>query len=163
MAKLHQFKVQMKWTGNLGEGTANYRAYSRNHEITGHEKASPIAGSSDPLFRGDGSKYSPEELLVASLSTCHLLWMLHLCADAGIVLTEYTDAPIGTMLENADGSGQFTEVTLKPHMVITDASRIDEAVQLNDKAHSLCFIARSMNFPVLHKPVVVAASAASPE
>ena len=158
MAKPHRFEVRVEWTGDLGAGTANYRAYSRNHEITGSGKSAPIFGSSDPVFRGDGSRYSPEELLVASLSTCHLLWMLHLCADAGIVITEYTDAPTGTMVENEDGSGQFTEVTLSPRMAITDAGRIKEAMQLHDKAHRLCFVARSMNFPVLHKPVVLAAA-----
>jgi organic hydroperoxide reductase OsmC/OhrA len=161
MAKPHHFEVQLEWTGNLGLGTSDYRAYSRNHEISGTAKAAAIMGSSDPKFRGEHSRYNPEELLVASLAACHLLWMLHLCADAGIVISEYTDAPIGTMVESDDGSGQFTEVVLNPKMSITDATRVEEAIRLHDRAHQLCFIARSMNFPVLHRPVVIAAAVAA--
>lgn len=159
MAKPHTFEVRVEWTGNLGSGTSHYRAYSRNHEITGKEKAAAIAGSSDPIYRGEKSRYNPEELLVSSLSACHLLWMLHLCADAGIVITEYSDEPSGTMMEGEDGSGQFTEVVLNPRMAITDPARVQEALRLNDKAHRLCFIARSVNFPVKHKPVVLTATA----
>ena len=159
MAKAHQFAVQLQWTGNLGVGTSNYLAYSRDHEITGVAKSAPIAASSDAAFRGDRTRYNPEELLVGSLSACHLLWMLHLCADAGIVITTYTDTPTGTMVMNEDGSGEFTEVTLRPRMTITDRSRMSEALRLHDEAHHLCFIARSVNFPVRHEPVILAAAA----
>ena len=108
------------------------------------------------MFRGDSARYTPEELLVASLSTCHMLWFLHLCADAGIVVTEYEDAASGEMSENADGSGEFTLVILRPRVVITDSARIADAMALHPLAHELCFIARSVNFPVQHEPMVVA-------
>src|SRR5689334_899661 len=159
MAKAHQFAVQLQWTGNLGVGTSNYLAYSRDHEITGVAKSAAVPGSSDAAFRGDRTRYNPEELLVGSLSACHLLWMLHLCADAGIVITNYTDAPTGTMVTNEDGSGEFTDVTLRPRMTITDRARMSEALRLHDEAHHLCFIARSVNFPVRHEPVILAAPA----
>ena len=129
MARPHRFQVELQWTGNLGSGTSDYGAYSRNHEIFGASKVARIPGSSDPVYRGDGTHYNPEELLVASLSSCHLLWVLHLCADAGIVVTNYTDSPSGTMIENEDGSGEFTDVTLKPRMTITDRSRMTEALR----------------------------------
>src|SRR5713101_9338437 len=121
MSKEHRYQVSTKWTGNLGPGTSQYKAYSRDHEISGPQKQAPIAGSSDPLFRGDATRYNPEELLVAALSACHMLWVLHLCADAGITITAYSDEPFGLMTENADGSGQFTAVTLRPMMKITDS------------------------------------------
>lgn len=156
--KQHHYAVVTKWTGNLGSGTSDYRSYSRNHEIYAPGKSSPIGGSSDPKFRGDPERYNPEELLVASLSACHMLWVLHVCADAGIVVTEYSDEASGEMAESEDGSGQFTAVTLQPNMTITDPTRIAEATALHDKAHELCFIARSVNFPVEHQPVVVAAA-----
>lgn len=159
MAKEHRYTVSTRWTGNLGRGTADYRGYARNHEITGPGKSIPIPGSSDPAFRGDGRRYNPEELLVASLSTCHMLWMLHLCADAGIVVTDYLDAAEGTMRENADGSGEFVDVVLRPRMTITDASRMEEARALNERAHELCFIARSVKFPVRHEAEVACAAA----
>ena len=153
----HQYRVTTTWTGNLGTGTSDYRAYSRNHEIKILGKRAPLPGSSDQSFRGDPARYTPEELLVASLSSCHMLWFLHLCADAGIVVTEYEDAASGTMTEHPDGSGEFTSVVLRPRAVITDPTRIPDAAALHHRAHDLCFIARSVNFPVEHDPVVVGA------
>lgn len=153
----HHYRVTTTWTGNLGTGTSDYRAYSRNHEIKILGKRAPLPGSSDPAFRGDPARYTPEELLVASLSTCHMLWFLHLCADAGIVVIEYEDAATGSMAEHPDGSGEFTSVVLHPRAVITDPARIADATALHPRAHALCFIARSVNFPVEHEPVIVAA------
>ena len=118
-----------------------------------------MLGSSDPAFRGDPSRYSPEELLVGSLSACHMLWFLHLCSEAGIVVTDYRDDAAGTMAEHQDGGGEFTNVILHPRVVITDPSRIAEATALHRRAHELCFITRSMNFPVQHQPIVVASNA----
>ncbi len=154
MSKEHQYQVLTKWTGNLGPGTSQYSAYSRNHEISSPKKQAPIMGSSDPLFRGDATRYNPEELLLAALSACHMLWVLHLCADAGIVITDYSDQALGFMTENADGSAQFTAVTLHPVMAITDLARAVEARALHDRAHAVCALARSVNFPVKHEPVV---------
>jgi len=123
----HLYEVTNRWTGNLGTGTSNYRAYSRNHELSTPAKSSPILGSSDPLFRGDKSRYNPEELLVGALSACHMLWALHYCADAGIVILNYVDEASGQMVERRDGSGEFTRVVLRPRMTIADASRIEDA------------------------------------
>jgi organic hydroperoxide reductase OsmC/OhrA len=159
MPKNHNYQVTTEWTGNLGSGTASYRAYNRDHQISASGKAAPVYGSSDPHFRGDASRYNPEELLVAALSACHMLWVLHLSADAGIVITEYFDEATGVMAQNEDGSGQFTLVTLRPHMTITDQTRAAEAKAVHAKAHELCFIARSVNFPVKHEPVITAVPA----
>jgi organic hydroperoxide reductase OsmC/OhrA len=153
MAHEHSYAIMTTWTGNRGAGTKDYRAYARDHEIFAAGKIAPVAGSSDKNFLGDPARYNPEELLVASLSACHMLWFLHLCAVAGIVVTDYRDAATGRMGEHADGAGEFTAVTLHPEVVITDAGRIAEATELHAKAHQLCFIARSVNFPVEHKPV----------
>lgn len=161
MAREHSYHIETRWTGNDGQGTANYRAYRRDHELTGPGKSIPIPGSSDPAFLGDGTRYNPEEMLVASLSACHMLWMLHLCSDAGIVVTHYDDRASGTMVESAGGAGHFSRVVLRPRMTIADPARIAEATALHTKAHALCFIARSVNFPVEHEPEVVVASAAA--
>ncbi len=152
MAHEHHYALTMRWTGNTGTGTSGYRAYSRNHEITGEGKAHAILGSSDPSFRGEGSRYNPEELLVSTLSSCHMLWFLHVCAEAGIVVTAYEDYPRGTMRENSDGSGEFTSVTLRPSVTLADPSRAGELERLHHKAHELCFISRSVNFPVQVQP-----------
>jgi organic hydroperoxide reductase OsmC/OhrA len=154
MAKEHRYRVRVRWTGNLGEGTRDYRAYLRNHEIAGEHKAAVINGSSDAAFRGDPSRYNPEELLVGALSSCHMLWFLHLCADAGIVVTGYSDAAEGKMRELADGAGEFNEVTLRPRVEITEESRAGELDGIHRRAHERCFIARSVNFPVRIEPEV---------
>src|SRR5688572_29026869 len=109
--KQHQYKTTVTWTGNKGSGTSDYRAYERGHTISADGKTD-ILCSSDPAFRGDKTKYNPEDILVGSLSGCHMLWYLHLCAENGVVVTNYTDHATGIMAENSDGSGQFTEVTL---------------------------------------------------
>lgn len=152
----HHYKATIKWTGNKGEGTANYKAYEREHIIAIENKAD-ITGSSDPAFRGDKTKHNPEELLVSSLSACHMLWYLHLCSEAGIIVTSYSDNATGIMTETANGSGHFTEVTLNPTVTVADQSMIDKANELHKKANELCFIANSVNFPVLHQPSAITA------
>ena len=150
--KQHHYQTTLQWTGNTGSGTFNYQTYRRDHEIVGADKAHPILGTSDPAFRGDGTRYNPEELLVASLSACHMLWYLHLCATNDVIVTEYTDAAAGKMEETADGSGKFTEVTLYPKVKVAKAEMIDRANELHRKANQMCFIANSCNFTVRHQP-----------
>ena len=145
----------MRWTGNTGEGTATYSSYRRDHEFSGNGKVQPLPGSSDPYFRGDGSRYNPEELLVASLSSCHMLWYLHVCAVNGVVVTGYEDQAEGTMIEDADGSGHLTRVLLKPRVTVTPESDREKALHLHEDAGKLCFIARSVRFPVEHEPEIV--------
>jgi organic hydroperoxide reductase OsmC/OhrA len=152
--KTHQYQTTLRWTGNLGKGTADYRAYSRNYQIDGEGKVAAISGSSDPHFRGDATRYNPEELLVASLSACHMLSYLHLCAVNSIVVTGYEDAASGTMEESPDGSGRLTSVVLRPAVTITPESDPEKARSLHADAHRLCFIANSVNFPVTHKAAV---------
>jgi organic hydroperoxide reductase OsmC/OhrA len=147
----HRYSLAVRWTGNTGTGTSDYRAYERSHEIVAPGKA-PILGSSDPLYRGDAARYNPEEMLVASLSTCHMLWYLHLAANVGIVVTAYVDEPLGTMRENPDGSGNFTDVVLRPRVTVKDGANPVVAGELHHRAHALCFIASSMNFPVRCEP-----------
>jgi len=156
--RLHSYTISNRWTGNLGAGTSAYTAYSRAHELSAAGKSAVIPGSSDPLFRGDRARYNPEELLLGALSACHMLWVLHLCADAGIVVTQYFDDVSGEMIEHEDGSGEFTRAVLRPRMIVTDAARIPDAIALHRRAHQVCALARSVNFPVDHEPIVTAGS-----
>lgn len=154
MKKEHQYVATVQWTGNTGVGTHDYKAYERSHLIS--VKGKPvIAGSSDPAFRGDKTKYNPEDLMVSALSACHMLWYLHFCAVNGVVVTNYVDNPIGTMVENEDGSGQFTKVILHPEVTVKDKSMIEKANGLHQNAHHACFIARSVNFEVRHEPLIL--------
>lgn len=144
--KKHHYTLQMDWTGNTGTGTKSYQSYLRSHIYKSNGKPE-IPGSSDPSFRGDPSRYNPEELLVATLSSCHMLWYLHLCSVNGITVESYKDKPEGTMVEEENGSGYFNEVILKPRIEISSGD-ISKAESLHHEAHSLCFIANSVKFPV---------------
>lgn len=148
--KTHTYQGQLNWTGNRGEGTKNYKSYDRSYSVQVEGKPM-IEGSSDPAFMGDPTKYNPEELFLFSLSSCHMLWYLHLCATEGIVVTDYEDRATGTMIEEADGSGRFTEVILKPKVTITDRSKKEMALQLHHKANQMCFIANSCKCAVKHE------------
>jgi organic hydroperoxide reductase OsmC/OhrA len=151
MSREHSYSISVRWTGNTGAGTSSFRDYKRDHEICATGKP-PIPASSDPAFRGDQARYNPEELLVASLSACHMLWYLHLCADVGIVVAEYHDDATGEMVETEDGGGRFTQVTLRPVVKVAGKVNPELAQRLHERAHHLCFIANSVNFPVLCEP-----------
>ncbi len=151
--KQHNYELQVEWTGNTGEGTKTYRSYTRDYTIISAAKPQ-ILGSSDPSFHGDPSRYNPEDLLVASLSACHMLSYLHLCAVNHITVVDYRDAALGLMEENSDGSAQFTKVTLRPAVKISPGDDQAKAQALHEKAHHLCFIARSVNFSVEVEPAI---------
>ena len=154
MPKEHFYNAKINWTGNLGAGTSDYKSYSRAHEISAAGK-DVIAASADPVYRGDASRYNPEELVVAAISGCHLLWYLHLCADAGIIVVDYEDKASGVLTENDNGNGKFSMVTINPRVVITSESDAKLAAELHTRAHELCFIANSMNFPVKFEPEII--------
>ncbi len=163
MTDRHPYEVTVTWTGNTGTGTSEYRAYSRNFELESEGKPM-IAGSSDPAFRGEAARWNPEELLVGSLSSCHKLWYLHLCADAGLVVTTYRDHAEGTMrTEAAAGIGRFTEVVLRPETTLLAGADLALARELHEEAHRRCFIANSVNFPVRCEPTFTATEVTSQE
>jgi len=161
MALLHSYSVDLTWTGAGSAGTATYTSYGRDHVLTGGDKP-PLAGTSDPQFRGDAARWSPEDLLVGALSQCHMLWFLHLAATAGVVVVGYSDSAAGTMRIEAAGHGQFRDVVLHPRVVVRGDTRADGTpvtdevlAELHHAAHEHCFIARSVNFPVRVEPVPV--------
>ncbi len=150
--KEHHYYPVITWTGNTGEGTKDYKAYERDHIIEVAGKPA-IQGTSEAFYPGNQSRYNPEELLVASLSSCHMLWYLHLCAVNKIVITAYVDKPVGTMQNTPDGGGRFTGVSLKPEITIEGKADEELLQTLHQQANKLCFIANSCNFPVSHQPM----------
>ena len=157
MSHNHLYRVTVAWQGNLGDGTRRYAGYSRNHEVVAAGKP-PIPGSSDPAFRGDPVRWNPEELLVASVSTCHQLWYLHLASTAGVSVVDYVDDAEGTMVEEASGAGRFVEIVLHPRVTIAAGGDVASAERAHDQAHEMCFVANSVNFPVRCQPVIVVAT-----
>lgn len=151
--KPHHYSTHLTWTGNKGLGTQSYTSYSRIFSVQIENK--PILeGSADPAFRGDSTRYNPEELLLISISSCHMLWYLHLCSNQGITVISYEDYPNGRMIESSDGSGRFEKVVLNPHVVILDEINTSLAEELHEQAHKKCFIANSCNFPIAYQPII---------
>lgn len=158
--KHHHYNATISWTGNRGSGTSDYKAYDRSHSVDIKGKPT-IYSTADPAFRGDPAKHTPEDMLVSSLSGCHMLWYLHLCAVNGIVVSNYVDHATGVMEENGDGSGQFIGVALNPVVTVQSSEMVDRALSLHQEATRKCFIARSVNFDVYHKPQVLVEGQAS--
>lgn len=153
----HRYSLTATWTGNSGAGTAGFRDYRRDTTLQIAGKPELLA-SADKPFRGDPSRWNPEDLLLASLSQCHLLSYLHACITAGVVVVSYRDEATAVMKENGSGGGAFSEVTLHPQVVVAEESMIDAALSAHVQANEWCFIANSVNFPVRHEPTVSAAS-----
>lgn len=152
-SKSFHFHATVTWTGNLGSGTSDYSAYARDHIISGAGKPD-IAGSSDPAFRGDAARHTPEDLLVSALSACHMLWYLHLASDAGLHVMAYRDHAHGIMTiePGSTGTGRFSSIHLQPAVTLPQGSDIARARRLHEAAHTRCFIANSVNFPVRCEP-----------
>src|SRR5512132_252863 len=161
MSRTHIYEVRVRWTGNRSTGTSDYRDYGRDHLIEAGTKPA-IEASSDPAFRGDVHRYNPEELLVASVSSCHMLWYLHLCAAAGVNVVGYRNDPLGTMVEDADGSGRMTGVVLRPRIAVYAGADRERATTLHAGAHRASFIANSVKSPIGREPTITAEAALSP-
>ncbi len=149
----HRYALTVSWTGNTGEGTSTYRGYRRTHTVAA-EGPPELLGSADRTFHGDRDRWNPEQLLLASLAQCHMLSYLHVCVEAGVVVTDYVDRATGSMRTDPDGSGRFTEVVLHPEVTVADATMVEAATRAHHRAHELCFIANSVSFPVRHEPDV---------
>ena len=152
MPSVHRYRTTVRWTGDLGDGTREYRGYSRDHVIETDGKP-PILASSGLSPRSDPGRHNPDELLVAALASCHMLWYLHLCAEAGVTVVAYSDRAEGTLETAADGSGRFVSATLRPCVVVRDGSS-ERARELHELAHRKCFVANSVAFPVTVEPVI---------
>ncbi|MFJ4389972.1 OsmC family protein [Pseudomonas soli] len=152
--KEHKYAVTVNWTGNTGSGTSSYTAYQRDFDVQAPGKPA-LHGSADPAFRGDPGRWNPEDMLLASLSACHKLWYLHLCAVNNVQVLAYIDHPEGRMVEgNAEHKGRFIEVLLRPQVVVARESDTRLAMHLHEEAHHECFIANSVNFPVRCEAVI---------
>ncbi len=159
MTHEHRYEIKLTWTGAAQGPTQNYKSYSREYRIEAPGKPT-LAASADPAFRGDAALYNPEDLLVASLSGCHMLTYLAYCALQGIAVVAYEDPASGTMVQEGSG-GRFTEVVLRPRVTVATGTDMDKARALHEKAHADCFVANSVNFPVRNEPEIVEAAAAA--
>ena len=147
MNTLHNYRAAIIWSGNQGSGTSNYKDFERSYHIQIENKAT-ILGSSDPAFRGDRTKHNPEELLLAAVSSCHMLWYLHFCSENKIIVTDYIDNATAILEETERGNGKFIAIALHPTITITEKSMIEKATELHAKANEYCFVANSLNLIV---------------
>lgn len=151
----HDYAAKLVWTGARSGPTSSYQGYSREHEFQCGDKPR-VRLSADPHFRGDATLYNPEELLVISLSSCHLLSYLAECARAGVHVVAYEDDARGVMTMR-DGKLRFAEVVLRPRVTVAPGANLERARELHHPAHDDCYIASSVNFPVRHEPTIVVA------
>ncbi|MGO1770609.1 MAG: OsmC family protein [Microbacterium sp.] len=156
MTREHRYALTATWTGNRGTGTSGTRDYDRSVTLAVDGKPD-LLGSADRPFFGDQAKWNPEDMVVAALAQCHLLSYLRACVLRGVVVTAYEDAATGSLVQEEDG-GRFTEVVLRPRVTVAEPAMIADAEAAHAEAHSWCFIANSVSFPVRHEAVVVAAS-----
>lgn len=157
MPKQHEFVSRIEWTGNRGEGTKTYRGYDRTWDIVTPGK--PVTHcSNDPLLGGNPALPNPEDLLISSLAACHMLWYLHFASQAGIVVLSYRDSPVGIGESTPDGAGLFLRAILKPHIVVREGADLVRAEAIHHEIKRVCFIARSVNFPVAYEPTFVTAA-----
>lgn len=147
MTHQHNFTPTIRWTGNTGAGNATYRGYDRTWQVETPGKP-VIACSNDPMLGGDPTLHNPEDLLIAALSSCHMLWYLHLASDASVVVTDYVDAPVGIGQSQLSGAGQFIKAILRPKITLAAGILPSKADAIHGEIHKVCFIARSVNFPV---------------
>lgn len=156
----HRYGARVTWTGARQGTTSSWRAYSREYEALVEGKPA-LRLTADGAFLGDEALHNPEDLLVISLSGCHLLTYLWQCSRSRLHVLSYADEASGVMTWDGE-TYRFSEVTLRPRVVIEEGGDPMLAQELHDRAHDLCFIARSVNFPVHHEPeVTVGAAAAS--
>ena len=148
--KEHDFTAQVAWTGNQGQGTRGYRSYTRDWSVTTPGKPE-IRCSNDPLLGGDPTLHNPEDMLIATVSACHMLWYLHLASSARIVVTSYMDTPVGTGQSEPDGTGRFIRAVLRPAIEVERGTDLEKADQIHHQIHKHCFIARSVNFPITYE------------
>lgn len=154
MSKTQNYKLDLSWQGNHGAGTMTHTSYDRN--FTTHEGSRPpVLGSSHPAFRGNSERYCPEELLLASLSSCHMLWYLHMCAAHEVVVLEYHDHPVMEMEVKEFGNGDIRSATLSPVVRIASEDQREQAMAMHQRAHQSCFIAKAVNFEIILKPKIV--------
>lgn len=152
----HHYNAHLIWD-EQGGGTTSYDSYSRQYHTIIDGKPD-LTGSADPTFRGDAKLHNPEDLLVIALSSCHMLSFLALCARKRIVVTAYEDHATGTMSTDKSGGGKFDEVVLHPSVTVAKAEDVARLEEIHEKAHELCFIASSCNFPVRHEATAKVAS-----
>lgn len=147
MATEHEYTAKVVWTGNRGEGTKTYKGYDRTWNIETPGK--PVVHcSNDPLLGGDPTLPNPEDLLLSAISSCHMLWYLHLASNAGVAVQAYHDEPIGTGESEPSGAGRFLKVVLRPIIEVPEGTDTEKADAIHQEIHKYCYIARSVNFPV---------------
>ena len=148
----HLFKVALSWISKEETAQSAFKFYSKSHTISIQHKPD-LNISAAKAFKGDPALYNPEDLLLSSLTSCHMMSYLYCCKQNNIEVISYTDDAEATLEVNDDGSGRIVEVMLHPKVIISNPTQIELAISLHKKANELCFIANSCNFPVFHSPI----------
>ena len=145
----HLFKAKLNWNSIPKEVITNTKRYTKTHQIAIDGKEI-LNVSAAKAFKGDPNLYNPEDLLLSSVVSCHMMSYLYVCSQNDITVVSYQDNAEGTLEVLENGSGRFVEIRLNPSVIIKEKEKIAQALSLHTKASELCFIANSCNFPILH-------------
>ena len=151
MIHKHTFKATLSWEKIESAQEDTKRIFLKSHTISIEGKET-LSVSAAKAFKGDPELHNPEDLLLSSLMSCHMMSYLYVCAKNNVEVLQYNDQAQAILETYADGSGKIVEVQINPQVIIQDASQLELALSLHKEANKLCFIANSCNFPVLHAP-----------
>jgi organic hydroperoxide reductase OsmC/OhrA len=147
---MNEHHAAIRWRRTSADYT--YDTYNRAHEIAFKDGAVVLAASSAPDFKGDDALVNPEEAFVASLSSCHMLTFLAICARKRLTVETYDDDAVGFLDRGPSGKLWMGRAVLRP--CVRFAGPVDEATlaELHHKSHENCFIANSVTTDVTIEP-----------
>jgi organic hydroperoxide reductase OsmC/OhrA len=144
------FKAKLSWRLKEESTFATAKNYTKSHSIA-IEGKELLQVSAAKAFKGDASLYNPEDLLLSSVVSCHMMSYLYVCQQNRIEILSYHDNAEATLEILDNGGGRFIEVRLFPTVIVKEKKQIQLALLLHQKANELCFIANSCNFPIVHQ------------
>ncbi len=159
MSDTHTFETTLAWPADAAQKLPPDPAFSRNSVLAAPGKP-VIVASSPAVFGGDTARYNPEEMLMLSLSQCHLLTYLAIAAKKRMGILKYEDRVVGTLGMGASGKMQMVDVLLRPRVTVAKGTNLTDAHALHETAHASCFMANSVNFTVRNEPLIIEAGAA---
>lgn len=151
MSNRHTFEAHLSWTKPDEASSNRKRIYGKTHlmQINGKQD---LTISAAKAFKGDPALHNPEDQLLSSIMSCHMMSFLYVCSQHNMEVFSYKDKATAILETYEDGSGKIVSVSLFPQVIIADHNQIELANALHVKANKLCFIANSCNFPVQHEP-----------
>jgi organic hydroperoxide reductase OsmC/OhrA len=150
MTHTHRYESRLQWSGSTATG---YESYEREHGVVVPPATAVLRLSSDAAFHGNADLPNPEQLLVASASSCQLLMFLTIAARSRIEVLAYEDDAEAVMPGDQQPM-RITRITLRPRIVVAAGTHLDRVRRLVDRAHDGCYIANTINAEIVVEPTI---------